>query len=82
MQSGAPSSHARAMQWPSCRLLSCRESFALLASSGILFDHGSPLPARELRLGNIYAKRDWGRDNVSAMWLQQEKTITVPSPRT
>jgi GDPmannose 4,6-dehydratase len=74
-----------------------RESFGLHASSGILFNHESPLRgiefvtrkvtdgvariklglARELKLGNIDAKRDWGhaRDYVRAMWmmLQQEK---------
>jgi GDPmannose 4,6-dehydratase len=74
-----------------------RESFGLHASSGILFNHESPLRgvefvtrkvtqgvaqiklgrARELRLGNIDAKRDWGhaRDYVRAMWLmlQQEE---------
>lgn len=74
-----------------------RESFNLHASSGILFNHESPLRgiefvtrkvtdgvariklglARELRLGNIDAKRDWGhaKDYVRAMWLmlQQEK---------
>jgi GDPmannose 4,6-dehydratase len=74
-----------------------RESFGLHASSGILFNHESPLrgvefvtrkvtrtvaaiklgQARELRLGNIDAKRDWGhaRDYVRAMWLmlQQDK---------
>jgi GDPmannose 4,6-dehydratase len=73
-----------------------RESFGMHASSGILFNHESPLRgeefvtrkvtsgvariklglARELRLGNIDAKRDWGhaRDYVRAMWLmlQQE----------
>lgn len=73
-----------------------RESFGLHASSGILFNHESPLrgvefvtrkvtdgvariklgKAKELRLGNIDAKRDWGhaRDYVRAMWmmLQQE----------
>ena len=66
------------------------------ASSGILFNHESPLRGREfvtrkvtdgvvriklglekeLRLGNIDAKRDWGhaKDYVRAMWLmlQQE----------
>ncbi len=66
------------------------------ASSGIPFNHESPLSgrefvtrkgtdgvariklgiARELRLGNIDAKRDWGheRDYVKAMWpmLQQD----------
>ncbi len=74
-----------------------RESFGLHASSGILFNHESPLRGREfvtrkvtdgvariklglereLRLGNMDAKRDWGhaRDYVRAMWLmlQQEK---------
>lgn len=73
-----------------------RESYGLHASSGILFNHESPLRgiefvtrkvtdavariklglAKELRLGNIDAKRDWGhsRDYVRAMWLmlQQE----------
>ena len=68
-----------------------RESFGLHASSGILFNHESPLrgiefvtrkvsdgvariklgKARELRLGNTDAKRDWGfaGDYVEAMWL-------------
>lgn len=74
-----------------------RESFGLHASSGILFNHESPLRGiefvtrkvtdavariklgkqKELRLGNIDAKRDWGhaRDYVQAMWLmlQQDK---------
>ncbi len=74
-----------------------RESFGLHASSGILFNHESPLrgiefvtrkvtngvariklgKAKELRLGNIDAKRDWGhaKDYVRAMWLmlQQDK---------
>jgi GDPmannose 4,6-dehydratase len=72
-----------------------RESFGLHASSGILFNHESPLRGREfvtrkvtdgvariklgkqreLRLGNIDARRDWGfaGDYVEAMWrmLQQ-----------
>jgi GDPmannose 4,6-dehydratase len=72
-----------------------RESFGLHASSGILFNHESPLRgiefvtrkvsdaaariklglAKELRLGNLDAKRDWGfaGDYVEAMWrmLQQ-----------
>ena len=68
-----------------------RESFALHASSGILFNHESPLRgiefvtrkvtdgvariklglARELKLGNLDATRDWGhaRDYVRAMAL-------------
>lgn len=73
-----------------------RESFQMHASSGILFNHESPLRgiefvtrkitdgvarihhglSRELRLGNLDAKRDWGfaGDYVEAMWLmlQQE----------
>jgi GDPmannose 4,6-dehydratase len=72
-----------------------RESFGIHASSGILFNHESPLrglefvtrkvtdgavriklgKARELRLGNIDAKRDWGhaRDYVRAMWLMLQQ---------
>ncbi|HYP63813.1 MAG TPA: GDP-mannose 4,6-dehydratase [Acidocella sp.] len=74
-----------------------RESFGLHASSGILFNHESPLRgiefvtrkitdgvariklglAKELALGNLEAKRDWGhaRDYVRAMalMLQQDK---------
>lgn len=74
-----------------------RESFNMYTSSGILFNHESPLRGiefvtrkvtdavariklgveKELRLGNIDAKRDWGfaGDYVEAMWLmlQQEK---------
>ncbi len=74
-----------------------RESYSMHASSGILFNHESPLRgpefvtrkvtqevakiklglSRELRLGNIDAKRDWGfaGDYVEAMWLmlQQEQ---------
>lgn len=73
-----------------------RESFQLHASSGILFNHESPLRGiefvtrkvtdavarikqgkqKELRLGNVDSKRDWGfaGDYVEAMWLmlQQE----------
>lgn len=72
-----------------------RESFNLHASSGILFNHESPLRGiefvtrkvsdavarihlgrqKQLRLGNLDAKRDWGfaGDYVEAMWamLQQ-----------
>ncbi len=72
-----------------------RESFGMHTSSGILFNHESPLRgiefvtrkitdgvarikldlARELSLGNLDAKRDWGHaaDYVEAMWrmLQQ-----------
>ncbi len=74
-----------------------RESFALHTSSGILFNHESPLRglefvtrkvtdsvariklgiAKELRLGNIDAKRDWGhaRDYVRAMWLMLQQDV-------
>jgi len=72
-----------------------RESFGLHASSGILFNHESPLRgiefvsrkitdgvariklglAKELALGNLEAKRDWGhaRDYVRAMWLMLQQ---------
>jgi GDPmannose 4,6-dehydratase len=72
-----------------------RESFGMHASSGILFNHESPLRgiefvtrkvtdavarikkgmAKELRLGNIDAKRDWGhsKDYVRAMWLMVQQ---------
>ena len=72
-----------------------RESFGLYASSGILFNHESPLRGiefvtrkvtdavarikqgkqKELRLGNIDAKRDWGfaGDYVEAMWLMLQQ---------
>ena len=74
-----------------------RESFDLHASTGILFNHESPLRGiefvtrkvtdaaariaqgkqKELRLGNIDARRDWGYagDYVDAMWrmLQQDQ---------
>jgi len=72
-----------------------RESFGLHASSGILFNHESPLRGiefvtrkvtdaaariklglqKELPLGNIDAKRDWGhsRDYVRAMWLMLQQ---------
>ncbi|HVE49811.1 MAG TPA: GDP-mannose 4,6-dehydratase [Casimicrobiaceae bacterium] len=72
-----------------------RESFGLHASSGILFNHESPLrgiefvtrkvtdgvariklgKAKELRLGNLDAKRDWGfaGDYVQAMWLMLQQ---------
>jgi GDPmannose 4,6-dehydratase len=67
-----------------------RESYELFATSGILFNHGSPRRGlefverkvsdgvariklgldRELRLGNLDARRDWGSapDYVEAMW--------------
>ncbi|QCO19920.1 GDPmannose 4,6-dehydratase [Azospirillum brasilense] len=72
-----------------------RESFGMHASSGILFNHESPLRGiefvtrkvtdsvariklglqKELPLGNIDAKRDWGhaRDYVRAMWLMLQQ---------
>jgi len=72
-----------------------RESFGMHASSGILFNHESPLRsldfvtrkvtdsaariklglARELRLGNVESRRDWGhaRDYVQAMWLMLQQ---------
>jgi GDPmannose 4,6-dehydratase len=72
-----------------------RESFGMHASSGILFNHESPLrgiefitrkisdgvariklgKAKELRLGNMDAKRDWGfaGDYVEAMWLMLQE---------
>lgn len=67
-----------------------RESFGIFGTSGILFNHESPLrgrefvtrkitdtvakiemgKARELRLGNLDAQRDWGyaKDYVDGMW--------------
>jgi GDPmannose 4,6-dehydratase len=72
-----------------------RESFGMHASSGILFNHESPLRgiefvtrkitdgvariklgmSRELPLGNLDARRDWGhaRDYVRAMWLMLQQ---------
>jgi GDPmannose 4,6-dehydratase len=72
-----------------------RESFDLHASSGILFNHESPLRGiefvtrkvtdgvariklgmqKELCLGNIDARRDWGfaGDYVEAMWLMLQQ---------
>jgi GDPmannose 4,6-dehydratase len=74
-----------------------RESHNLHASSGILFNHESPLRGiefvtrkvsdgvariklgmqKELRLGNVDAKRDWGfaGDYVEAMWLMLQQPI-------
>ncbi len=74
-----------------------RESFGMHASSGILFNHESPLRgiefvtrkitdgvarirlglARELKLGNLEAKRDWGhaQDFVRAMWLMLQQEV-------
>ncbi|MDA8161292.1 MAG: GDP-mannose 4,6-dehydratase [Desulfobacteraceae bacterium] len=72
-----------------------RESFGMHCSSGILFNHESPLRGlefvtrkvtdsvariklgkqKELRLGNIDSKRDWGYagDYVRAMWLMLQQ---------
>jgi GDPmannose 4,6-dehydratase len=72
-----------------------RESFGMHASSGVLFNHESPLRgiefvtrkitdgvariklglAKELPLGNLDAKRDWGhaRYYVRAMWLMLQQ---------
>ncbi len=72
-----------------------RESFALYAVSGILFNHESPRRglefvtrkvtdgvariklglSREIRLGNLEARRDWGfaGDYVRAMWLMLQQ---------
>lgn len=74
-----------------------RESYEMHASSGILFNHESPLRGiefvtrkvtdavariklgkqKELRLGNIDAKRDWGfaGDYVEAMWLMLQQDV-------
>ena len=87
------------MASPSCSrhwsTVNYRESFGMHASSGILFNHESPLrgiefvtrkvtdgvariklgKAKELRLGNIDAQRDWGfaGDYVEAMWLMLQQ---------
>jgi GDPmannose 4,6-dehydratase len=72
-----------------------RESYAMYACSGILFNHESPRRgkefvtrkitdgvariklglAKELRLGNLEAQRDWGfaGDYVKAMWLMLQQ---------
>jgi GDPmannose 4,6-dehydratase len=74
-----------------------RESFALYAVSGILFNHESPRRglefvtrkvtdgvariklglAKEIRLGNLEARRDWGYagDYVEAMWLMLQQDV-------
>lgn len=74
-----------------------RESYGMHASSGILFNHESPLRGiefvtrkvahavasiklglqKELRLGNIDARRDWGfaGDYVEAMWLMLQQPV-------
>ena len=72
-----------------------RESFGMHASSGILFNHESPLRGiefvtrkvtdavarikqgkqRELRMGNLEARRDWGfaGDYVESIWLMLQQ---------
>jgi GDPmannose 4,6-dehydratase len=90
------SPYAAAKLYAHCMTVNYRESFGLHASSGILFNHESPLRGiefvtrkitdgvariklgltRELQLGNLDARRDWGhaREYVGAMWqmLQQD----------
>ena len=91
------SPYAAAKLYAHWMTINYRESFGMFATSGILFNHESPLRgiefvtrritdgvariklglAKELQLGNLEAKRDWGhaRDYVRAMWLmlQQDK---------
>jgi GDPmannose 4,6-dehydratase len=89
------SPYAAAKLYAHWMTINYRESFGLHASSGILFNHESPLRgiefvtrkitdgvariklglARQLALGNLDAKRDWGhaRDYVRAMWLMLQQ---------
>jgi len=89
------SPYAAAKLYAHWMTINYRESFGLHASSGILFNHESPLRgiefvtrkitdgvariklglARQLVLGNLDAKRDWGhaRDYVRAMWLMLQQ---------
>jgi GDPmannose 4,6-dehydratase len=89
------SPYAAAKLYAHWMTINYRESFGLHASSGILFNHESPLRgiefvtrritdgvariklglARELSLGNLEAKRDWGhaKDYVRAMWLMLQQ---------
>ena len=89
------SPYAAAKAYAHWMTINYRESFGLFATSGILFNHESPLRgiefvtrkvtdsvariklgvAKELALGNIDAKRDWGhaKDYVQAMWLMLEQ---------
>jgi len=89
------SPYAAAKLYAHWMTINYRESFGLYTSSGILFNHESPLRGvefvtrkvtdavariklgkqKELRLGNIDAKRDWGhaRDYVQAMWLMLQQ---------
>ncbi|MGL5361745.1 MAG: GDP-mannose 4,6-dehydratase [Bosea sp. (in: a-proteobacteria)] len=74
-----------------------RESYGMKASSGILFNHESPLrglefvtrkvtdgaariklgKAKQLAMGNLDAKRDWGhaKDFVRAMWMMLQQDV-------
>jgi GDPmannose 4,6-dehydratase len=89
------SPYAAAKLYAHSMTVNYRESFGIHASSGILFNHESPLRgmefvtrkitdgvariklglARELPLGNLNAKRDWGHacDFVRAMWLMLQQ---------
>ncbi|MGH7088011.1 MAG: GDP-mannose 4,6-dehydratase, partial [Stellaceae bacterium] len=89
------SPYAAAKLYAHWMTVSYRDRFALHASSGLLFNHESPLRGiefvtrkitdavarvklgltRELRLGNLEARRDWGhaRDYVHAMWLMLQQ---------
>ena len=89
------SPYAAAKLYAHSMTVNYRESFGMHASSGILFNHESPLRGiefvtrkitdgvariklgmeKELRLGNIDAKRDWGhaKDYVRAMWLMVQQ---------
>src|SRR5262249_24979055 len=102
MQSEATNFHPRspyaaAKLYAHWMTVNYRESFGMHASSGILFNHESPLRgiefvtrkvtdgvariklglSRELVLGNLEAKRDWGhaRDYVRAMWLMLQQDV-------
>ena len=102
MQSEATNFHPRspyaaAKLYAHWMTVNYRESFGMHASSGILFNHESPLRGiefvtrkvtdgvariklgltRELVLGNLEAKRDWGhaRDYVRAMWLMLQQDV-------
>ena len=89
------SPYAAAKLYAHSMTVNYRESFGMHASSGILFNHESPLRgiefvtrkitdgvaqiklglARELHLGNLDARRDWGhaQDYVRAMWLMLQQ---------
>jgi GDPmannose 4,6-dehydratase len=89
------SPYAAAKLYAHWMTINYRESFGMHASSGILFNHESPLRgiefvtrkitdgvariklglARELKLGNLDASRDWGhaRDYVRVMWLMLQQ---------